>query len=157
MWFGTNISLLCWFQLSLRNRGLHNVWIQLAWNYGFREPSFLAPVTSPCVYVCGELARAEWKNHLSPVQIPPNDRHTTQTGSHYPADDIKTTAYSSASMRQHGNELWERVRTIKNDPWPQDEAGRVTSFLVLAEIWTRYSGGADSVCLLSLYPQRLDH
>lgn len=112
MWFGVYVSLLCWFQLSLRNSvfGLHNVWIQLAWNYGFIEPSFLASVTSPCVYVCRELARAEWKNHLFPVQIPPNDRHTTQTGSHYPADDIKTTAHSSASMRQHGNELFGKGR-----------------------------------------------
>lgn len=33
---------------------LHNVWIQLAWNFGFIELSSLAPVTSPCVYVCGE-------------------------------------------------------------------------------------------------------
>ena len=47
MWLGVNISLLCWFQLSLRNSVfgwavcLHNVWIQSAWNFDFIEPSSL--------------------------------------------------------------------------------------------------------------------
>lgn len=60
MRLGINISLLWWFQLSLRNSVfgwafcLHDFWIQLAWNFSFIEPSSRAPVTSPCVYVCGE-------------------------------------------------------------------------------------------------------
>lgn len=58
MWLGINISLLWWLQLSLGNSVsglafcLHNVWIQLVWKFAFIEPCSLAPLTSPCVYVC---------------------------------------------------------------------------------------------------------
>ena len=57
----TMLNLVSWFTMMIAAvLGLHNnVCLQIDSNV-----ALLTPVTSACVCVCGELARAEWKNHL---------------------------------------------------------------------------------------------